>query len=200
MQEEKLYPMRYTKYVFDKYNEMIKSKKLMHEYNLWKDGRSYITGLKMITAYQPYIKMGDQFIINFKYKINQNTVREGNVFFMNLNNIQRERYLLTSLKIYGEIDEENVIIREYNLKIKALLDWKEFIIFDIKKFGEITKVVNNIHVENNCYGSMCLISSASLPVLPAKLVVELVVKVVKVVEIDTLIYKCDKCGFSNLRL
>lgn len=150
---EKSYPSRYSKSAFEKCREMITNTELQDDYNKWKSGINYKTNRK--------IKVGGKIHTELKQKFMIGRPICRSVLFSDLADITECDYLQETECINNEIDIENASIKEYNAlvdsvieKIKKLERWNEFIVFEGKKYGITSKVSNNIHIENDCFGEM----------------------------------------------
>lgn len=150
------YPPRYDSSTFERLNEMNKDTKLQDSYKKWKDGINSETNRKIKIGGKTHRALKSKFII-YKYGM-------GNVLFDELNINDEREYLKETEKIIAEIDIENKIIKEYNQlvdsvieKIQKLERWSDFIEFDGKYYGITSTVLNNIHLENDCFGEMIFI-------------------------------------------
>jgi hypothetical protein len=158
---EKVYPERYNKSVFEQFNKMNKNTELQNNYKKWENGINYATNRKIKIGGKAHRDNKQQFIINFRHDYNETNSTLTSVLFEKLIGINPSDYLKETDKIYNIINTENAIIRAYNAsvdnvieKIKKLEKWDEFIEFEGKKYGLASKVLNNIHVENDCFGEM----------------------------------------------
>jgi uncharacterized protein YjhX (UPF0386 family) len=102
-------------------------------------------------------------------------------------------------KIINEIDVENAIIKDYNKlvdciieKIQKLERWNDFIEFEGKYYGITNKVLNNIHLENDCFGEMIFTHKETEYILYNRPFCDYDDK-----EITYSIYKCSKCMYEN---
>lgn len=149
------YPKRYDTSVFEMLNKINTDTKLQDNYKKWKDGINYNTNRKITIGGKIHNELKRPFIIN------------GGILFDELNNINICEYLQETEKINKGIDEENIVIKDYNKlidniieKIESLEMWSEFIEFGGKKYGLIRKIKygNNdnhgVHIENDCLGEM----------------------------------------------
>ncbi len=146
----KSYSMRYTKYTFEEYNEVIKNVDLLREYEKWKNGINYNTNRKIKIGGKIHTDLKQKFMINY-----------GHTLFEDLKDINALEYLQESEKINAEIVIENKRIKDYNTavekvieNIKALTKWNDFIEFEGKRYGIPNKILNKIHIENDCFGEM----------------------------------------------
>jgi hypothetical protein len=87
-----------------------------------------------------------------------NNNNNNKIFIEELDGIDFEIYLLETTNIYKKIDEQNVIINNYNNKINKIIEqinkldkWNDYINFKENKYG-IPEVYNNIHMTNDCLG------------------------------------------------
>lgn len=145
---EKTYPRRYDNSVFEKLNEMNTDTELQNDYKKWKDGINYKTNRKIKIGGKIHEKLKQKFMI-------------GGILFEDLINITADDYLQETKKINNEIDAENIIIKNYNKSVDSIIEkiqklekWNDFIEFEGKCYGITSKVLNNIHIENNCLGEM----------------------------------------------
>jgi hypothetical protein len=159
--QEKPYPVRYDNSVFEKLNEMNGDMELQNDYKKWKDGINYNTNRKIKIDGKIHRELKQKFMINYSHNYNLTSQMRSYVLFENLNNINSHEYLQETKKINNEIDLENDVIKDYNKvvdsvieKIQKLEGWNEFIEFEGNYYGIISKVLNNIHRENDCFGEM----------------------------------------------
>jgi hypothetical protein len=144
------YPSRFKKEIFDKYKELQNNEDFQNNYKKWKSGINYKTNRKIKIGAKVYNELKSHFIIHY-----DNT----EVFFEELNGIDFEKYLSETDNIYKEIDEQNIIINDYNDKIDTIIEqinklekWDDFIEFEGNKYG-ISEVYDNIHRKNDCLGN-----------------------------------------------
>lgn len=143
------YPKRHTKYTFKKYNQLVNNTELMDIYDKLDKGINYKTNRKI------KIK-GDTY-----YKIIANLFMIENIFFKNFEHINQNEYMNETIIIKNKINNENKIIEKYNNvlphihnKIDNLKKWNDFIEFEGNKYGMPHIVNNNIHYDNDCFGTM----------------------------------------------
>ena len=124
------------------------------------------------------------------------------MLFDELININASEYLQETKKIKSIIDEENIIIRQYNIlineiigEINRLKKWNDFVEFENDKYGNNNKIINNIHRENDCNGNMLLINSTFNQCYQCEWGMWPCSGGCSSKE-NT--YKCDKCGFIYL--
>lgn len=156
-----IYPLRYSKYVFDEFNVMNENDKLQTDYKKWKDGMNYLTNRQITIGGKIHIKLKSKFIIYYTHYYSKTHLTHQSVLFENLSDIDSQHYLQLTDTINNEIDTKNSIITKYNElidsiigKIQMLKSWDSFIEFEGKQYGIANKVINNIHMENDCFGSM----------------------------------------------
>jgi hypothetical protein len=144
------YPLRFNIDVFDKYKEFLNNTDLQNNYNKWKSGINYKTNRKIKIGGEVYNQLKYNFIIHFDNR---------EVLFDELNGIDFDNYLLETDNIYKEIDEQNIIINNYNNKINIIIEqinklekWCDYIEFEGNNYG-IPKVYDNIHREYDCLGN-----------------------------------------------
>lgn len=116
MKYEIKYPIRYTEYVFEKYNEMIKDVKLQQDYDKWKNGINYNTNRKIKIGGKVHTTLGDKFYIHYRHSLcshGMNT-RKCCIMFKDLSDINQADYLYGTKTIYESIDIQNKVIDEYN--------------------------------------------------------------------------------------
>ena len=123
----------------------------------------------------------------------------GGVLFDTLNSINPHEYLQETKKINNEIDVENAIIKDYNKlvdciieKIQKLERWNEFIEFEGKCYGITSKVLNNIHRENDCFGEMTFTHKEKTYTSNDRPFCNY-----DDTETTYSIYKCSKCNYEN---
>ena len=186
---EKPYPERYDNSVFEKLNEMNGDAELQNDYKKWKDGINYKTNRK--------IKIDGKIHRELKQKFMIYTC--GGVLFDTLNSINTDEYLQETNQIINEIDFENAIIKDYNKlidsiieKIQKLEKWNDFIVFEGKCYGITSKVLNNIHIENNCFGEMVLMREETEHTFNDRPFCNYNDK-----ETTYSVYKCSKCNYEN---
>ena len=144
------YPLRFQEDIINKYKEFKNNTDLQNNYNKWKSGINYKTNRKIKIGGKVYNHLKYNFIIHFDNK---------HILFEELNGIDFDNYLLETDNIYKEIDEQNIIINNYNNKINIIIEqinklekWNDYIEFQGNKYG-IPKVYDNIHRENDCLGN-----------------------------------------------
>lgn len=150
--KEKPYPNRYDSAVFEKLNEMNEDTELRKEYKKWKVGINYKTNRKITMGKKLHEELRRKFMIYTAC---------GDVLFDTLNSINADEYLQETNIINSEIDVENAIVKDYNKlvdgvieKIQKLEKWNDFIEFEGNYYGITSKVLNNIHIEHDCFGQM----------------------------------------------
>jgi hypothetical protein len=174
------YPCITNKSKVDELKILLKDDKYNNDYKLWKSGRNYNSKSKnkININGKLYNELGKKFILihiaNYKLFYNSDssiyyTYEYQYILFKNIYNIDWNDYFLKTKNIYNEIkneiDEKNKIIDENNKKIidynnkvdeiikkiNLLEKWDQYIIFNDVKYG-ISKIYNNIHRENDCFG------------------------------------------------
>jgi hypothetical protein len=150
---EKMYPFRYDNNVFNEYNKIKNDIEFKNDYIKLKNGINYKTNRKIKINGKSYDELKKKFYIN--------CMNGQFVLFKKLDNINIENYLQETINIKSIIDKENLIIKKYNndvneiiKKINKLKNWNDYIEFEGKYYGICYKVINYIHVENNCKGNM----------------------------------------------
>jgi len=186
---EKIYPERYDNSVFEKLNEINGDTELQNDYKKWKDGINYKTNRKIKIDGKIHRELKEKFMI---YSC-------GGVLFDTLNSINPHEYLQETKKINNEIDVENAIIKDYNKlvdciieKIQKLERWNEFIEFEGKFYGITSKVLNNIHRENDCFGEMTFTHKEKTYTSNDRPFCNY-----DDTETTYSIYKCSKCNYEN---
>ena len=186
---KKTYPNRHDVSVFEKLNQMNADTELQNDYIKWKDGINYNTNRKIKIGGKIHEKLKQKFMI-YSYK---------NILFDTLNNINADEYLQKNKKIIDKIDNENDMIKDYNKlvdsiieKIQKLEKWNDFIEFEGKCYGITSKVLNNIHIENNCLGEMIFTHKETEYTFNDRPFCNYDDK-----EITYSIYKCSKCIYEN---
>ena len=186
---KKTYPNRHNVSVFEKLNQMNADTELQNDYIKWKDGINYNTNRKIKIGGKIHEKLKQKFMI-YSYK---------NILFDTLNNINADEYLQKNKKIIYKIDNENDMIKDYNKlvdsiieKIQKLEKWNDFIEFEGKCYGITSKVLNNIHIENNCLGEMIFTRKETEYTFNDRPFCNYDDK-----EITYSIYKCSKCMYEN---
>lgn len=187
--EEKTYPKRYDNAIFKKLNEINGDKELQNDYKKWKDGINYKTNRKIKIDGKIHRELKQKFII----------YSNGGVLFDTLNIINEDEYLQETKKIINNIDVENATIKDYNKlvddiieKIKKLEKWNDYIEFEGKYYGIKSKVLNNIHIENDCFGEMIFIDKETEYTFNDRPFCNYNDK-----KTTYLIYKCSKCNYEN---
>lgn len=183
---EKTYPKRYNNSVFEKLNEINGDTELQNDYKKWKDGINYKTNRKIKIDGKIHRELKEKFMI------------EG-VLFDILNSINSHEYLQETKKINNEIDIENATIKNYNKKVDSIIEkihklekWNDFIVFEGKYYGITSKVLNNIHLENDCFGEMMFTRKEKRLYFNDRPFCNYDDK-----EITYSIYKCSKCIYEN---
>jgi hypothetical protein len=172
------YPIRYTKDVFDKFNEMINNPELMRNYDLFKNGINFKTNRKIKIEGSTYKSLKQYFHIKYNGLRNDETHY---VLFELLYNISAPEYLQESEDIYKQIDNKMNEEKEqfdnkmnerkqqldakyketelYNNKVNNVIEqinklqkWDEYIEFDGKYYG-IPEIFNGVHRVNDCFGT-----------------------------------------------
>jgi len=148
------YPYRYRLEIFEKLNNTNISE-LQSDFDKWSKCISYKTNRRIVYGKYNHTQLGKQFIFGY----NNDTRRS--VFFYELKSINQNEYLEETIKIKKGVDEKNMIIEEYNEKVRNVIEkirdiekWDDYIEFEGKKYGSNNKFKNNIHIENNCLGYM----------------------------------------------
>lgn len=187
---EKPYPKRYDYYVFEKLNKMNRDKELQNNYKKWKSGINYTTNRKIAIGKKLHEKLGKKFMIHTSC---------GNILFDTLNNINQDEYLHETIKINNMIDYENSKIKDYNSLVDSIIEkiekldrWNEFIEFEGKCYGITSKVLNNIHIENNCFGEMIFNRKKTEYICNDRPFCNYDDK-----ERTFSIFKCSKCNYEN---
>jgi hypothetical protein len=126
---------------------------------------------KMTNGINPFTKRQIKINGPTYYKIRNQLDR-----YKHISTLNKEEYLLETIKLTNEIKTENIAIEEHNLKIDdkckiyndevklynekilavqrtvyALKDWESYIEYEGVKYG-IPAIHNNIHRKNNCMG------------------------------------------------
>lgn len=197
------YPERYPQSVFDKYIKFMENKELQSDYIKWKNGINYNTNRKIKIGGKIHVDVGRKFWISYthKYYNNDSSSCRTSVFFLDLKNIDVCQYLQETERIKTEIDLTNAIIHKYNkliyevtAKINNLQRWDEYIQFEGNNYGLSTKVMNNIHRENNCNGNMQIFNSIQSQCNKCENGMWSCGRDCwRMIDI----YKCNKCGFVN---
>jgi hypothetical protein len=130
---------RFTEEDFKKYDKIQEKKS---DYDKLKKGINFLTNRKIRIGGKVY---NDLLKRNFHIK--------DNVFFTDLDNIDRVRYLQETEKIKENIKQSNTEIDNVIKKINYLEKWDDHIEFDGKKYG-IPNIYNNIHRTNDCFGKI----------------------------------------------
>jgi len=187
---EKIYPKRYDNFVFEKFNEMKVDTKLQNDYKKWENGINYDTNRKITYGGKIHRELKQKFMIKYDFD---------SVLFDDLTNINMNEYLQQTKKIYNDIDDENTIIKNYNIMIDSIIEkinklekWEDFIEFEGKKYGLIYKIKNNIHIENDCLGEMIFVKKETEYIFNDRPYCNYDDK-----EIIYSIYKCNKCNYEN---
>lgn len=151
-----VYPKRYDKCVFDKFTELINNKKFIGDYNKWKSGINPETNRK--------IKIGGDTHRNLRY----NFIVCDRVYYDELENINIVDYMAETDVIHSGIDRSNATINQRNKliygiknKINSLSNWDDYVEFDGNKYGTAKKVIECVHIENNCGGLMIFTHTTS---------------------------------------
>lgn len=150
---KKKYPVRYNNNVFDTFNEMNNSK-LYDNYNKWKKGINPHSNRKIKIGGKTHENLKNDFLISFLHSNSNGDSTWRSTLFVNLINIDKTEYVNKTTELNNEIDKENILISTIIEKINSLKSWNDFIEFDGKKYGLTKKVLNNIHLENDCFGKM----------------------------------------------
>jgi hypothetical protein len=186
---EKNYPERYDYSVFEKLNEMNTNIELQNDYKKWKDGINYKTNRKINIGGKIHNELKQKFMIDRYY----------GVLFDTLNNINAKEYLQETEKNNKKIDVENVVIKDYNKLVDSIIEqiqrlevWNEFIEFEGKFYGITSKVLNNIHLENDCFGEMVFMNEKTEYYSNDRPFGNCDDS-----ETTYLIYKCNKCNYEN---
>jgi len=191
---EKNYQERYNHFVFEKFNEMSKNTELQNDYNKWKDGINYKTNRKIKIGGKIHSELKQRFMINYSHNIYSLSV-----LFESLIDINATEYLQETEQIYKEVDNENAVIQDYNKLIDSIIEkiqklerWNDFIEFEGKCYGITSKVLNNIHIENNCFGEMIFTRKDTEHTFNDRPFCNYDDK-----ETTYSIYKCSKCIYEN---
>jgi len=113
MKFEIKYPIRYTEYVFEKYNEMIKYVKLQQDYDKWKNGINYNTNRKIKIGGKVHTTLGNKFYIHYIHLLYSNGISKMKccIMFKDLSDINQVDYLYGTKTIYESIDIQNKVGR-----------------------------------------------------------------------------------------
>lgn len=200
--QEKEYPRRYDKSVFEKFNEMKTDTGLQNDYKKWKDGINYKTNRKITIGGKIHRELQQKFMISysiFPFGNEYGYSTHESVLFEDLNNINPNEYLQETNKINNEIDDENYAIKQYNKlidstieKIIKLKNWNEFIEFEGKRYGLTNEIINNIHIEKNCFGKMIFIREDTIYIIRDRPFCNY-----SDGEKKYFIYKCDRCNYEH---
>jgi len=90
------------------------------------------------------------------------------------------------------IKEYNILIDNIIEKIKHLKKWNDFVEFDGIKYGLNNTVINNIHVEHDCFGEMIFINKEEYVKLHDRPFCNY-----DDTRITYLNYICSKCNYNN---
>jgi hypothetical protein len=150
---KKEYPIRYNNNTFDKFNEM-NNPKIHDNYNKWKEGINPHSNRKIKIGGKTHENLKNEFLISFLHSYSNGGSTWRSTLFLNLINIDQKEYINKTTELNNEIDKENILISTIIEKINSLKSWNDFIEFDGKKYGLTKKVLNNIHLENDCFGKM----------------------------------------------
>lgn len=196
---EKTYPERYDNYVFEKLNVMNDDIELQNDYKKWKDGINYKTNRKIKIGGKIHRELKQKFMISYSHNYSIGHQIRSSVLFEDLININADDYLQETKKINNEIDAENIIIKNYNKSVDSIIEkiqklekWNDFIEFEGKYYGITSKVLNNIHIENNCLGEMIFTRKETEYTFNDRPFCNYDDK-----EITYSIYKCSKCIYEN---
>jgi hypothetical protein len=156
---------------------------LQNDYKKWKDGINYKTNRKIKIGGKIHREVEEKFMISYSHNYSMGHQIMSSVLFEDLININADDYLQETKKINNEIDAENIIIKNYNKSVDSIIEkiqklekWNDFIEFEGKYYGITSKVLNNIHIENDCLGKMVYHDDK---------------------ETIYSIYKCSKCIYEN---
>jgi hypothetical protein len=130
---------RFTKHDFEKYDRIIENKE---NYDRLKKGINFLTNRK--------IRIGGKVYNNLLKKY---FFIKDHVFFTDLDNIDRVRYLQETEKIKNKIQKSYTEIDNIINKINALEKWDSYVEFGGKKYG-IPNIYNNIHRTDDCFGKI----------------------------------------------
>jgi hypothetical protein len=197
--QEKTYPERYDNYVFEKLNEMNGDIELQNDYKKWKDGINYKTNRKIKIGGKIHRELKQKFMISYSHNNSMGYKIKSSVLFEDLININADDYLQETKKINNEIDAENIIIKNYNKLVDSIIEkmqklekWNDFIEFEGKCYGITSKVLNNIHIENDCLGKMIFTRKDTEYTFNDRPFCNYDDK-----ETIYSIYKCSKCNYEN---
>jgi hypothetical protein len=186
---ENTYPQRYDNSAFEKLNEMNEDTELQNDYKKWKDGINYKTNRKIKIDGKIHRELKQKFMI----------YTPGCVLFDTLNGINPHEYLKETKEISNAIDVENAIIKDYNKMVDSMIEkiqklerWNEFIEFEGKCYGIRSKVLNNIHRENDCFGEMIFLKTEKEYTFYDRPFCNYEDK-----ETIYSIYKCSKCNYEH---
>ena len=138
------YPYRYTNEAFDRFHEMYNDPVIRDRCNQWKKGINPYTNRKIKIGGKTYDDIKNDFMISFLH---------GHVFYLQLKNIDEEKYKEETIQLNHETDKANEIISSTIEQINRLESWNDFVMYDGMKYG-LKKVVNDVHRENDCFGQM----------------------------------------------
>ncbi|KAL7714017.1 Uncharacterized protein QTN25_008442 [Entamoeba marina] len=196
---EEQYPNRYPEDVFIKFNEMCKNTQLMKDYQKWKSGINYKTNRKVTIGGKVHNRVKDKFMIHYEHHCQSHTSMQS-ILFEKVNDIDKDQYLSETEQINKGVDIKNLEIDKYNASVKQVIaeiekltNWNDYILFNQKKYGICEKVKNNVHVENNCGGSMIFSHEKKGYIFRDRPFCNNYSDI----EITYSCYKCDKCGFEN---
>lgn len=130
---------RFTEEDFKKYDEIQQNQE---NYNTLKKGINFLTNRKIKIGG----KMYNSLLKNYFYI-------KDDVFFTQLENIDRVGYLQETENIKDKIQQSFTEIDTIINKINGLEKWDSFVDFEEKCYG-IPHIHNNIHRTNDCFGTI----------------------------------------------
>lgn len=138
-------PMRYSVEILEKTRKMNNDQELLREYEKWINGINYLTDRKIKMRGKTHRTIGEKFMINDFQKFGHIEICHS-FPFTDLKDIDIEKYSNETECIKNGIEKQNKEIDEYNLEVEqcikaidALQNWDDFICFDGKKYGMISK-------------------------------------------------------------
>jgi hypothetical protein len=157
--DKKYYTSRITEEAFHKYDKITTSE-FISRYNMWKSGINPNTNRKIKINGKVHEKLKYEFQI--KYICSNG--RDSSIIFEKLNDIKRTEYIEKTKLDILELNSLNSVIDIYNKsvdtaneKIKKIDKWDMVVEFDGNPYGTPIKVINHIHIENNCGGVIVFI-------------------------------------------
>lgn len=183
---ENSYPLRYSKEILLKYKKLYNDSEFLKNYNLLLSGINFKTNRKINIKGKKFFELKNEMINKYNFEEN---------IFKKIENINIDEYLIQTDNIIKKINEKNIPIKKYNLEVKEIIkkidnlnNWNDYIIFENKKYG-IKNIINNKHMENNCFGNIIFDYSVSCSCSSCE-------NWFGCGEKSKNYYKCDKCDFK----